>query len=651
MGKTIRVLLTGGSGFLGQHLLSTWMKNGPGLSSSSVKGKEEEVEFVIFALYQRSTAFPKALSDKPCHKNIKITPYRCDITSQADVDKLFETNTFHICLHTAAMSQQKECLENPTGAKALNVPTFLFEKLKDMVPLVALSTDQVYDGTKDVLANGFYKEDETSIRAMTVYGKSKVEMESYLKENLAPSTKVPTVLLRSTIIVGPTPPFVDAHSTFLHFVQSRENQNTSFFTNEFRTLVGVSHVCRVLDWMVLNLNESKKQMTGLQVFHLGGPVRSSRFEMAQTVFDRFHFDKSVLEKAERSPPFPLDLSLDSTKLEELTGIVHEPKTMEGLVNETFPKKLVLVTGGSGLAGSAIKEYIERTGAKDDEEWVFLSTKDGDLRQRSDTVAIFEKYSPTHVIHLAAKIGGLFAAMSQKVEFFRENVLINDNVMECCRIYKVEKLVSYLSTCIYPAKVTYPIDETMLHSGPPHHTNETYAYAKRLLDTMNRAYAEEYGCNFTSVIPTNIFGHHDNFSIEGGHVIPGLIHKCYIAKRDGTPFTIWGSGTPLRQFIYNKDLAELTVWAMREYHDPTCLTLSGDEQDEVSIKDAALTVAKAMKFEGEIKFDTSKNDGQYKKTASNKRFRALRPEYQFTPFEKAIHETVDWFVENFESARK
>ncbi|KAL3943679.1 MAG: hypothetical protein SGBAC_002260 [Bacillariaceae sp.] len=648
MGKTIRVLLTGASGFLGQHLLSKWMKNGPG-------GSDEDVEYVVFALYQRSTAFPKAISKWPCHKKVHITTYKCDITSQDDLDKLFAANDFHVCLHTAAMSQQKECLENPSGAKALNVPTFLFDKLKDKVPMIALSTDQVYDGTKDTVESGLHKEGQEEIRAMTVYGKSKVEMESYLQETHVGST-VPTVLLRSTIIVGPTPPFVDSHSTFLHFVQSRERKETSFFTNEWRTLVGVSHVCRVLDWMVLNLNTTSttayvKDMTGIQIFHLGGPVRSNRFQMAQVIFDKFKFDKSVLVKAERKAPFPLDLSLDSTKLQDLTGILHEPQTLEGLVDETFPRKVVLVTGGSGLAGSAIKEYIERTGAKDDEEWVFLSTKDGDLRKRSDTDAIFEKYSPTHVIHLAAKIGGLFAAMSQKVEFFRENVLINDNVMECCRIHKVEKLVSYLSTCIYPAKVTYPINESMLHSGPPHHTNETYAYAKRLIDTMNRAYAEEYGCNFTSVIPTNLYGPNDNFSIEHGHAIAGLIHKVYVAKRDGTPLTIWGTGSPLRQFIYNKDCAELTVWVMREYHNPTCLTLSGDEADEVSIKDAALTIAKAMGFEGEVIYDTDKNDGQYKKTASNSRFRELRPEYNFTSFEQGIKETVDWFVENYESARK
>lgn len=157
------------------------------------------------------------------------------------------------------------------------------------------------------------------------------------------------------------------------------------------------------------------------------------------------------------------------------------------------KSVVLVTGGSGLVGAAIKEYIDKTGAKDGEEWVFLNSKMGDLRKRDDTEKIFEEFKPTHVIHLAAKVGGLFANMAQKVEFFRENILINDNVMECCRIYKVKKLVSFLSTCIFPDKTTYPIDETMLHDGPPHSSNEGYAYAKRLIDTLNRAYAEEYGC--------------------------------------------------------------------------------------------------------------------------------------------------------------
>mmetsp|Transcript_1758 Transcript_1758/g.3846 ORF Transcript_1758/g.3846 Transcript_1758/m.3846 type:complete len:331 (-) Transcript_1758:230-1222(-) len=320
------------------------------------------------------------------------------------------------------------------------------------------------------------------------------------------------------------------------------------------------------------------------------------------------------------------------------------------------KSTILVTGGSGLVGQAIKSYVESSAPsnaeyKDSETWIFLSSKDGDLRDRKATDAIFEKYQPTHVIHLAAKVGGLFANMAQKVEFYRENTLINDNIMENCRIHKVTKLVSMLSTCIFPDKTTYPIDETMLHDGPPHPSNEGYAYAKRLIDTMNRAYHEEYGCNFTSIIPTNIYGPHDNFSIQNGHVIPGLIHKCYKAKQDNTPFTIWGSGTPLRQFIYSLDLAELTVWVMREYHSPDPITLSVDEEAEVSIKDVAHAVAKAMKFEGEIVFDTTKADGQFKKTACNKKLRSYRPDYKFTSMEEGVQKAVDWFLENYETARK
>lgn len=165
--------------------------------------------------------------------------------------------------------------------------------------------------------------------------------------------------------------------------------------------------------------------------------------------------------------------------------------------------------------------------------------------------MFERVKPTHVIHLAAMVGGLFRNLKYKVEFYRENVLINDNVMECCREYNVVKLVSCLSTCIFPDKTTYPIDEDMVHNGHPHSSNAGYAYAKRMIDVMNKCYNEEYGCNYTSIIPTNIYGPHDNFrydfillrfsfalqvlhsfSIEDGHVIPGLIHKCYLAKKNG-----------------------------------------------------------------------------------------------------------------------
>jgi len=173
----------------------------------------------------------------------------------------------------------------------------------------------------------------------------------------------------------------------------------------------------------------------------------------------------------------------------------------------------------------------------------------------------------------------------------------------------------------------------------------------MIDVMNRCYNEEYGCNFTSIIPTNIYGPHDNFSIEDGHVIPGLIHKCYTAKQTGTDLVIWGTGKPLRQFIYSNDLARLTVWALRNYHDVDPIILSVGEEDEVSIEHVARTVASALGFEGNIVFDTSKSDGQFKKTASNKKLKLLNPDFQFTPIEQGIQESCNWFVENFQTLRK
>lgn len=320
------------------------------------------------------------------------------------------------------------------------------------------------------------------------------------------------------------------------------------------------------------------------------------------------------------------------------------------------KRVVLVTGGTGLVGRAVHDVVNSDSSSSDspphgDEWHFIGSKDADLRDPMQTEALFAKIRPTHVIHLAALVGGLYKNMSRKVDFFRDNMKINDTVLHCCYIFKVQKLVSCLSTCVFPDKTTYPIDESMLHNGKPHASNEGYAMAKRMIDTMNHCYADQHGCRFTSVIPTNIYGPHDNFSIDDGHVIPGLIHKCYLAKQHQQPFTIWGSGTPLRQFIFSKDLAKLLLWTLDSYDSVEPIILSVGEEDEVSIKDVALGVANAMHFQGEVVFDTTKSDGQFKKTASNAKLRQHLPAFKFTSIQDGLQESVTWFEKNYESARK
>ncbi|XP_024943803.1 probable GDP-L-fucose synthase isoform X2 [Cephus cinctus] len=277
-----------------------------------------------------------------------------------------------------------------------------------------------------------------------------------------------------------------------------------------------------------------------------------------------------------------------------------------------------------------------------------------LGDKKSTEEVFAKYKPTHVIHLAAMVGGLFHNMAHNLDFLRKNLHMNDNVLQTAHETDVVKVVSCLSTCIFPDKTTYPIDETMIHNGPPHPSNYGYSYAKRLIDIANRGYYEQHGRIYTSVIPCNVFGRHDNFHPKASHVVPGLMRKLYDLIKDGNTedktFVVLGSGKPLRQFIYSKDLAKLMIWVLREYSSVEPIILSVDESQEVTISQVAETLVAAFDFKGKIVYDTSAADGQYKKTASNAKLRSYLPDFQFTPFEKAIKETVDWYKTNYDLAR-
>jgi len=238
-----------------------------------------------------------------------------------------------------------------------------------------------------------------------------------------------------------------------------------------------------------------------------------------------------------------------------------------------------------------------------------------------------------------------------MEFWRYNIAINENVLHNAFMYKCKKVVSCLTTCIFPDKTTYPIDETMLHNGPPHFSNLGYAYSKRMVDVQNQLYNQQCGCvRFTSVVPTNIYGAHDNYHVDDAHVIPGLIHRFYRAAQEKKEMVIWGSGKPLRQFIYAPDLAKLIVWAMRSYDQGDPIIMSTDEKDEITIKDVVGHIARAMKFPGKIVFDTTKADGQFKKTVSNAKLRKLYPDFQFTPIDKGVDESVKWFLANYAHVR-
>lgn len=312
-------------------------------------------------------------------------------------------------------------------------------------------------------------------------------------------------------------------------------------------------------------------------------------------------------------------------------------------------KTILVTGGHGLVGTAIQSVVSKESS--DYTFVFISSKDYDLCDFNQAKHMFDTFKPNYVIHLAACVGGLFKNMSSKVEMLEKNLLLNYNVVKLSHDYKVTKMIACLSTCIFPDNVEYPITEDALHNGPPHPSNETYAYVKRMLEIHCRSYRENLGDDFVCITPTNIYGPNDNFDLKNGHVLPSLIHQCYLAMKRNLPFVVKGTGKPLRQFIFSEDLAKLILIILFEKNSSEHLILSVDEKDEVSIGDLASIIVQKMKFNGEMLFDASFSDGQYKKTTSNRKLRKWLEQsehgthFEFTPIEQGLEKTIDWFLHN------
>ena len=297
----------------------------------------------------------------------------------------------------------------------------------------------------------------------------------------------------------------------------------------------------------------------------------------------------------------------------------------------------VITGGYGMVGSAMESQIK------------LSRDICDLTNTKQTEALFKTIKPEGVIHCAGKVGGIGGNSNFKGEYFYDNLMINTNVIEASRKAGVKRLVAFLSTCVFPDNVSYPLTIDQVHQGEPHSSNYPYAYAKRMADVQIRAYREQYGLNYTSIIPSNIYGPNDNFNLDHGHVMPMLIHKLYLAKKNKTDFTVWGSGKPLREFVYSKDIAKISEWALQNYEGTDPLIISGDE--EVSIKDLVELLVDEFKFKGKVVFDETKPDGQFKKPSDNTTIKELLPDFKYTSFEDGIKETVNWFKENYENARK
>lgn len=305
---------------------------------------------------------------------------------------------------------------------------------------------------------------------------------------------------------------------------------------------------------------------------------------------------------------------------------------------------ILITGGSGLVGNSLKSNIDTSRYK----CYFLSSKDYDLCDRNQTLALFDRIRPTYIIHLAAFVGGLYHNIRNKVEFFNKNIMMNENVLEACHKYDVQRGIFCLTSCIFPSNPKeYPMTVEDIHSSEPHHSNESYSYAKRMLELQCRNYNEQYNREYICIIPVNIYGEYDNFNLETSHFIPALIHKFYIAKQNMNDVYIEGDGNCYRQLIYVKDLARIIMLILEEYKELTPV-MCCDVEQEYLIKDIVNMISKLYNFEGNIVYKNTYN-GVYRKTISSDIDR-LFPDFKFTSIEEGLKNTIEWFHDRYPNVR-
>lgn len=304
---------------------------------------------------------------------------------------------------------------------------------------------------------------------------------------------------------------------------------------------------------------------------------------------------------------------------------------------------ILVTGSDGLMGWAFRSIAHEY----DDQFIFCSRKDGDLTKEEDVKTVYSKVKPDLVIHAAARVGGIGINLAKPAELFYENILMNSFMIHYARVFNVSRIVCYSSVCTFPDDASL-LTEDLQQCGKPFDSNFAYGYAKRMIDIQLQAYKKQYGTNYFSIISTNLYGPNDNFSLTDGHVIPCLIHKCFLAKKNNTPLSIWGDGNSLREFVYSFDVARITLNLLKMDHDKNKIIVSNNE--EFSIRSIINMICEYLEFGGEVVYDLTKPGGQYRRPSDTSLMKSLIPDISFTEHSNGIRGTIKWFIDRYPQLR-
>ena len=302
---------------------------------------------------------------------------------------------------------------------------------------------------------------------------------------------------------------------------------------------------------------------------------------------------------------------------------------------------IYIAGHRGLVGSALVRNLEEKGYTN---VIGRTSKELDLTVQADVNKFFEEEKPEYVILAAARVGGIHANNTYPAEFIYDNLMIQNNVIKAAHDHGVKKLLFLGSTCIYPKLAPQPIKEEYLLTGSLEETNEAYAIAKIAGLEMCKFFKRQYGDNFISCMPTNLYGPNDNFDLQSSHVLPALIRKFHEAKVNDQPTVeVWGTGTPLREFIYVDDMADACIFLMENYDGEQHVNIGTGE--EVSIRELAETVKEVVGFEGELVFNTNMPDGTPRKLTVVDKLHGLGWKHKVS-LNEGIRLAYDWFLNNY-----
>jgi len=301
---------------------------------------------------------------------------------------------------------------------------------------------------------------------------------------------------------------------------------------------------------------------------------------------------------------------------------------------------IYVAGHNGLVGSAIVRRLKHEGYSN---LIYRTSQELDLRNQEQVINFFEKIRPDYVFLAAAKVGGILANSTYPAQFIYDNLMIQSNVIEAARLVNVKKLLFLGSTCIYPKFAPQPLTEEYLLSGELEATNEPYAIAKIAGIKLCEAYRDQYGCNFISIMPTNLYGINDNYHSDNSHVLPALIRRFHEAKIQNLPeVKIWGSGKPLREFLFADDMADASVFLMENYSEKEFVNIGTGK--EISINDLGELVKATVGYEGNVVYDSSKPDGTPRKLLDVTKLTDLGWHYS-TELNKGIELAYKDFLKN------